>query len=162
MDIYEFLQMHNITYKRYDHDAVYTCEQADCLDIPESAAKTKNLFLKDRKGRRHFLVTVSAAKSVDIKALEAVLEVKGLSFASPERLEKYLGLSPGSVTLLGVINDKDNAVEVIIDEDLWSCDAMQCHPLVNTSTLIMGIDGIRKFLALTGHEASIVEIPAGK
>ncbi|HNR52228.1 MAG: Prolyl-tRNA editing protein ProX [Deltaproteobacteria bacterium ADurb.BinA179] len=159
IDIYEFLNTHGITFERYDHEAVYTCEQADCLDIPGSAAKTKNLFLRDRKGKRHFLVTVGSEKSVDIKALEDLLGAKGLSFASADRLERYLGLAPGSVTLLGVVNDAGGDVEVIVDEDLWQCDSLQCHPLVNTSTLIMTTDGVRRFLALTGHEPTIIRIP---
>ena len=160
MDIYEFLDKHGIAFDRYDHEAVYTCEQADVLDIPVTAAKTKNLFLRDRKGRRHFLVTVGADKSVDIKALEALLEAKGLSFASQKRLEKYLGLTPGSVTILGVINDADNAVEVVIDEDLWRLGSMRCHPLVNTSTLVITHEDIKRFLDITGHEIRVVDVPS--
>lgn len=159
MDIYEFLRMHGIPYDRYDHQAVYTCEQADCLDIPEGSAKTKNLFLRDRKARRHILVTVGADKNVDIKGLEEVLDAKGLSFASPERLMEHLGLTPGSVTILAVLNDTEGKVEVVVDEDLWSCGAMQCHPLVNTSTLVVTRDGIERFLSLTGHPPRIVRVP---
>jgi Ala-tRNA(Pro) deacylase len=159
MDIYEFLHTHMIPYERYDHEAVFTCEQADLLSIPPDAAKTKNLFLRDRKGRRHFLVTVGAEKSVDIKAMECLLSAKGLSFASEERLMRYLNLTPGSVTILAALNDHDSRVEVIVDEDLWQCETMQCHPLVNTSTLIMAVDDIRRFLALTGHKARVLRIP---
>lgn len=159
MDIYEFLHMHAIPYDRYDHHAVYTCEQADCLDIPEGSAKTKNLFLRDRKARRHILVTVGAAKNVDIKGLEEVLDAKGMSFASPERLMEYLGLTPGSVTILAALNDREGRVEVVVDEELWRCDAMQCHPLVNTSTLVISRNGLERFLSLTGHTPRIVKIP---
>lgn len=159
MDIYEFLHTNDIPYDRYDHHAVYTCEEADCLDIPEGSARTKNLFLRDRKARRHILVTVGAAKNVDIRGLEEVLEAKGLSFASPERLMEHLGLTPGSVTILAVLNDTEGKVEVVVDEDLWCCDAMQCHPLVNTSTLVVTRDGIERFLSLTGHPPRIVRVP---
>lgn len=160
MSIFEFLSRHNIAYGRYDHEAVYTCEQADALNIPGGAAKTKNLFLRDRKGRRHFLVTVGAAKSVDLKGLETVLNARGLSFASHQRLERYLGLTPGSVTILGVINDVDNAVEVVVDKDVWRMDSMQCHPLVNTSTLVISKEDIKRFLDITGHEFRVVDIPS--
>lgn len=160
MDIYEYLESHGISYERYDHEPVYTCEQADRLDIPGSSAKTKNLFLRDRKGKRHFLVTVGAAKSVDIRALETVLGAKGLSFASPERLERCLGLHPGSVTLFGVVNDREGNVEVVVDSDLLVYDGMQCHPLVNTSTLVVSMDGIMKFLGLTGHQPRVITVPA--
>lgn len=159
MDIYEYLKDNGISYQRYDHEAVYTCEQADCLDIPGGSAKTKNLFLRDRKGKRHFLVTVGADKSVDIKALETVVGAKGLSFASPERLERYLGLQPGSVTLFGVINDHEGNVEVIVDRDLFGYDGMQCHPLVNTSTLVVSMGDIMKFLGLTGHQPRVLTVP---
>lgn len=159
MDIFEFLHMHGIPYDRFDHHAVYTCEQADCLDIPEGSAKTKNLFLRDRKARRHILVTVGAAKNVDIKGLEEVLDAKGMSFASPERLMEYLGLTPGSVTILAALNDREGRVEVVVDEELWRCDAMQCHPLVNTSTLVISRDGLERFLSLTGHTPRIVKVP---
>ncbi len=159
MDIYEFLHMHAIPYERHDHHAVYTCEQADCLDIPQGSAKTKNLFLRDRKARRHILVTVGAAKNVDIKGLEGVLDAKGLSFASPGRLMECLGLTPGSVTILAVINDRQGRVEVVVDEELWCCDTMQCHPLVNTSTLVISRDGLGRFLSLTGHPPRIVMVP---
>ena len=159
MDIYEFLHTNDIPYDRYDHHAVYTCEEADCLDIPEGSARTKNLFLRDRKARRHILVTVGADKNVDIKGLEEVLDAKGLSFASPERLMEHLGLTPGSVTILAVLNDTEGKVEVVVDEDLWSCGAMQCHPLVNTSTLVVTRDGIERFLSLTGHPPRIVRVP---
>jgi Ala-tRNA(Pro) deacylase len=159
MDICDFLHENGITYERYDHEPVFTCEQADRLDIPDGSAKTKNLFLKDRKGRRHILVTVGAAKSVDIKALEALLDAKGLSFASPERLERYLGLSPGSVTILGVINDPQGLVEVVVDEDLLAYPAMQCHPLTNTSTLVVSMEDVMRFLSVTGHTPRVLVVP---
>ena len=159
MDIYEFLAVHGISYVRYDHEPVFTCEQADSLPIPAGSAKTKNLFLRDRKGRRHVLVTVGAEKTVDIKALEPVVGAKGLSFASEDRLMRYLGLTPGSVTLLGVITDLDCRVEVIIDEGLLRYQAMQCHPLTNSSTLVISMEDVMRFLALTGHAPRVLDVP---
>ena len=159
MDIYEFLHTNDIPYERYDHEAVYTCEQADRLDLKTNAAKTKNLFLRDRKARRHFLVSVRDEKTVDIKGLEDALEVKGLSFASSERLMEYLGLTPGSVTILAAVNDTRGRVEVIVDKDLWQSKAIQCHPLVNTSTLVISRHDIERFLILTGHTPMIFNVP---
>ncbi len=159
MDIYEFLAVHGISYERYDHEPVFTCEQADRLPIPAGSAKTKNLFLRDRKGKRHILVTVGAAKTVDIKSLEALVGAKGLSFASEDRLKKYLGLSPGSVTLLGVMIDRDCRVEVIVDEDLFRYEAMQCHPLTNSSTLVISMDDIMRFFSVTGHVPKVLNVP---
>jgi Ala-tRNA(Pro) deacylase len=159
MDIYEFLHEHGIAYERHDHEPVYTCEQADRLDIDSPAAKTKNLFLRDRKGRRHFLVSVGAEKSVDIKGLESALEAKGLSFASADRLMEHLRILPGSVTILAVFNDREGRVEVIVDRDLWQHASIQCHPLVNTSTLIISRTDLDRFLRLTNHEPKVIEVP---
>ncbi len=159
MDIYAFLERHGIPYRRYDHEAVYTCEQADRLAIPPGPARTKNLFLRDRKARRHILLSVGADRNVDIKALEEVLDARGLSFASPERLREILGIEPGSVTILAVLNDAAKRVEVVVDKDLWTRDALQCHPLVNTSTLVISRQDVERFLELTGHTPRIVEVP---
>lgn len=159
MDIYQFLADHGIEYERYDHPAVFTCEQAERLVPDMPAAKTKNLFLRDRKGRRHFLVVVGYEKSVDLKGLTALLGVRKLGFASPERLRRYLGVDAGSVSILGLMNDVDRAVEVIVDEGLWGAEAFRCHPLVNTSTLAISRDDIQRFLEITGHQARILDVP---
>jgi len=161
VDIYRFLAEHQIAYERYDHPPVYTCEEANrlCPVMPDEAARTKNLFLRDKKGRQHFLVTVADEKTVDVKALGIVLGVGNLSFASPERLQKYLGLDPGAVTILGVINDGDNAVEVIVDEEVWNAQAVRCHPLVNTSTLVISQADMQRFLEITGHAVRVLNIP---
>ncbi len=159
MDIYAFLERHGIPYRRYDHEAVYTCEQADRLAIPPGPARTKNLFLRDRKARRHILLSVGADRNVDIKALEEVLGARGLSFASPKRLWEFLRIEPGSVTILAVLNDAAKRVEVVVDKDLWTRDALQCHPLVNTSTLVISRQDVERFLELTGHTPRIVKVP---
>jgi Ala-tRNA(Pro) deacylase len=88
------------------------------------------------------------------------LKVSGLSLASSERLAKYLKLTPGSVTLLGVINDRAKEVEVVIDEDLWAQDALLCHPLENTSTLSIDRASLASFFELTGHVPRIVSVPS--
>jgi Ala-tRNA(Pro) deacylase len=159
MDIYQFLANHDIEYERHDHPAVFTCEQAERLVPDMPAAKTKNLFLRDRKGRRHFLVVVGYEKAVDLKALAPLLGVRKLGFASPERLRRYLGVDPGSVSILGLVNDADQAVEVIVDEGLWGAEALRCHPLVNTSTLAISRDDVRRFLEITGHRVRILDVP---
>ncbi|MGB0845764.1 MAG: prolyl-tRNA synthetase associated domain-containing protein [Thiolinea sp.] len=158
MDLYGTLQQHDIRYQRTDHAAVYTCEEADRLlpDLP--GAKTKNLFLRDRKGKRHFLVVVSGEKSVDLKALAKTLEVNSLGFASPERLQKHLQLTPGSVSVLAVINDTDNAVELVIDQAIWQAESLQCHPLVNTATLVMPMTELRRLLDILQRPTKIIEI----
>lgn len=160
MEIYDYLCTHDIQYERHDHPPVFTCEDVNRLipDLPGS--KTKNLFICDGKGRQHFLVTVSDEKSVDLKSLANLLDVKKLRFASADRLKTHLKIEPGSVTLLGVVNDEKGTVGVVVDKALWEADALQCHPLVNTATLVISLDDIRKFLDATGHEAKVLDIPA--
>ena len=159
-DIYEFLDNGNIEYQRHDHPPVFTVEDVHRLTPDLPGAKTKNLFFRDKKGNRHFLVVVPADKRINLKALPKVLESSKISFGSPDRLMKYLGITPGSVSLLAIVNDQKNRVEVIIDESLWASDAFQFHPLINTSTLTISRDSIKKFLDATGHEVKILDIPA--
>jgi Ala-tRNA(Pro) deacylase len=159
MDILAYLDEHGITYQRQDHPAVFTCEEGLRLVPPLPGVKTKNLFLRDRKGRRHFLIVVGYEKAVDLGTLRGMLGVSKLGFGSPERLQRYLGVDPGSVSLLGVVNDRNGDVEVIIDQTLWAAEALQCHPLVNTSTLVISRDDVRRFLEITGHKVRVLEVP---
>ena len=156
---YQFLKKHQIEYERYDHPAVYTVEEADRLVPPLPGSKSKNLFFRDKKGTRHFLVVVRANKRVNIKTLPDVLESSRLSFGSPRRLEKFLGVVPGSVTLLAIFNDPDQYVEVFIDRELWESEAFNFHPLVNTSTLVITRNNLQRFINATGHAIRIVDVP---
>ena len=159
-DIYQFLADNQIEYERHDHPPVYTVADVERLVPPLPAAKTKNLFLRDKKGKRHFLVVVPAKKRVDIKALSNVIGAGHLSFGSPDRLKRHLGVDPGSVTILAVVSDPEQAVEVYFDEVLWREEAFQFHPLVNTSTLLIQRDSLERFLKATGHEIQFLNVPA--
>ncbi|MFZ7127405.1 MAG: prolyl-tRNA synthetase associated domain-containing protein [Desulfobacterales bacterium] len=157
--LYRFLERHRISFRRWDHPPVNTVEDVHRLipDLP--GAKTKNLFLYDDKGRRYFLVTVPDGKTVDLKSLSAALDAKKLRFASPGRLARRLGLEPGAVTLLGVVNDEERRVQVVIDTAVWHAEAVQCHPLVNTSTLVLAVDDLRGFLEATDHTPQVLTVP---
>jgi len=157
-NIYTFLKTNNINYKRFDHPAAFTCEQADAVCPTMPGASIKNLFLYDKRTDHHFLVVVGKEKQVDLKELKKLLDVSNLSFASEERLHKYLGVTPGSVTVLGLINDVMNFVTVIFDAQLEN-QALQCHPLINTATLVIPFDDIKKFLTITHHEYQCLNIP---
>ena len=159
-DIYQFLADNHIKYQRHDHPPVFTVADVERLVPPLPAAKTKNLFLRDKKGKRHFLVVVPAKKHVDVKALGVEIGSGRLSFGSPDRLKKYLGVEPGSVTILAIINDPGHAVEVIFDTVLWQEKTFQFHPLVNTSTLVIPKDDLLRFLEATGHEIRTLIVPA--
>ena len=158
-DVYQFLAENHIEYKRHDHPPVFTVADVERLVPPLPAAKTKNLFLRDKKGKRHFLVVVPAQKQVDIKALGGVIGADRLSFGSPDRLKRYLGVDPGSVTILALMRDPDHAVEVVFDESLGKEEAFQFHPLVNTSTLVISRDNLLRFIDATGHEVRNLEVP---
>ena len=158
-DFYQFLAENRVEYERHDHPPVYTVEEASRLVPALPAVKTKNLFLRDKKGQRHFLLVVPADKRIDIKTLPRVLGSNRLSFGSAERLKKYLGVKPGSVTLFAIINDPDHEVELVIDESLWQAEAFQFHPLVNTSTLVVSRDNLKRFIAKTGHKIRLLDVP---
>ena len=154
----QYLEQLSIKYEYHEHLAVFTSEQARRLIPPLAGASAKNLFLRDRKGRRHFLLTLPDSKTLDIKSLAVSLGLSGLSLASPERLLKYLGITPGAVSLMALVNDPEGKVEVLVDKDLWQADYLQCHPLVNTATLVISIQDIRKFIAATVHAIKLVSL----
>jgi Ala-tRNA(Pro) deacylase len=160
MDLIRFLSEHGIAATRHEHPPVMTVEESLRLVPKLPGAKTKNLFLRDKKGRRHLLVTVPHDIAVDLNALGAALGVGGVGFASAERLQKYLGLKPGSVSLLGLVNDEAHAVEFVIDRALWEADAVHAHPLTNTATMVITHADLERFLAATGHPPRVIDVPA--
>ncbi|MEM7116663.1 MAG: prolyl-tRNA synthetase associated domain-containing protein [Chloroflexota bacterium] len=159
MNIFSFLQQHNIDYERVDHPPVYTVAEAKEKVPPLAGAETKNLFVRTRKGDRHFLVVVGYDKSVDLKGLAMALGVKRLGFASPERLLKYLGITPGAVSLLAILNDSEAAVEVVVDQAVWATERFKCHPLVNTSTLSIAKSDVERIFEITNHVVTVIDVP---
>lgn len=154
----EFLDHHRIRYEYHEHVAVYTSQQARDLIEPLPGVSAKNLFLRDKKGKRHFLLTVYDKKTVNLKALAASQGITGLSLASPERLMTYLGVTPGAVSLMALVNDPNGQVEVLIDQDLWSADSLQAHPLVNNATLVIPLEGIKTFLSVSHYMPRFIKI----
>ncbi len=157
-NIYSLLESLSIPFTRYNHPAVFTVDESEkiCKDIP--GAKTKNLFLRNRAGDKHWLVVIAAEKRADLKKLAALVGETKLSFASPERLMKYLGITPGSVTFLALINDVHHAVNVIVDEDIMKHEAIQTHPLTNTATLVIPRAGVKKFLAYCENTITFITL----
>jgi len=150
-----------ISYDRYDHAPVNTCEEADRAVPNVDAVQTKNLFLRDKRGRRHLLLVTSCATSVDLKSFRTQAGADHLSFASAERLAKYLGVAPGSVTVLGLFVDTEGGVELYVDADVWQTARWRCHPMVNSATLVLTRQAIEAFLARTGHRPTIVSLTTG-
>jgi len=153
--LYQLLDAQAIPYTLHEHAAVFTVEEAQqhCSAIP--GCHCKNLFLKSRK-QQLWLVVLRDDTQIDLKSLAELVGVKSWSFASPERLMEYLGVVPGSVTPLALINDKMQHVNLAIERSIMDAALVNFHPLVNTATLSMPPFGLRTFLEYTGHTATLI------
>lgn len=157
--VYKALDELGISYEVLEHPAVYTIEEMEALEIfMDNPWIVKNLFLRDANGKRHFLVTLDMNKRVDLKELRKQLNTSGLSFASEERLMKYLGLTKGSVTPLGILNDTQCEVEVVFDSSLVGRDQIGVHPNDNTATVKLSYSDIEKVIRTHGNEMHIISI----
>jgi len=146
-----FLDANGFTYQRLEHPAVFTCAEAEAHRPDLPAVSTKNLFLCDKKARRFFLAVTACEKTVRLAELAQQLSVANLRFASKENLKRHLGVTPGSVTMLGLANDAEKIVELWIDAGIWGSEYYLSHPLVNTATLVLTKAELERFFALTGH-----------
>lgn len=161
--VYDILDKLNINYKKYEHVPVFTIEEANELDIDINGHHCKNLFIRNRKGNQHYLVIIEESKKVDLKELASKLKSTPLSFASEDRLDKFLGLTPGSVTPFGLINDINREVIVVIDEELRRLslnisNSICFHPNVNTATIELSFEDFDKYLQWCGNKVLYVEI----
>ncbi|TKB48731.1 prolyl-tRNA synthetase associated domain-containing protein [Ferrimonas sediminicola] len=159
MDIEALLSQHLIEYERFEHPPLENCTEADRLKLHRPGQRLKNLFLRDNYGKRHFLLITRADKAVDLKKLSRELKISRLGFASTERMQRFLGITPGHVSLLALVNDPEHKVELWLDADIWNGQAFQCHPLINTVTLVLSQPNVERFLNLVGHKPEILEIP---
>ncbi len=159
MDSYELLERLGISYYRLDHDEAKSVE--DCLEVEEllDIEIYKNLFLCNSSKNEYFLLTMLGNKKFDTKIVSKQVGSSRLSFAGPEDLEEYLNLQPGSVSVLGLMFDKERKVKLLIDKDLLADEYFGCHPCVNTSSLkITTKDLLEKFLPYTGHTPMFVDL----
>jgi Ala-tRNA(Pro) deacylase len=141
------------------HEAAFTVEQSRHLTGHIPGAHTKNLFLKDKKGRL-FLVVAEHERRIDLKRLHEVIGASGrLSFCSAEQMMTYLGVTPGSVTALALVNDHGHDVTLIVDALLLEAEQINCHPLVNTMTTTLRREDLLAFFRSTGHEPLPVRLP---
>ena len=149
----------NISYKEIEHTPVYTIEDMDNLgNIFENAKICKNLFVRDQKGKRHFLVVMPEEKRAPLSEIAEKIGSTKLSFASEERLMKYLKLTPGSVTPLAIINDEEKAVEVVLDEDLKKESLLGVHPCINTATVLITPDNLEKYIKELNNKITYIKI----
>jgi Ala-tRNA(Pro) deacylase len=149
--VYEVLKKLEIPFTRHEHPPVFTVEQAGEHWKGVEGAHLKNLFLRNKKGSRHYLVIIECSKNADLRKLNDRLGEDRLSFGSPERLKRCLGLEPGAVSPFGLINDTKKEVIVIIDEDLKKAERVNFHPNVNTATVGISAADFEKFLGWAGN-----------
>lgn len=147
-----------ISYVRHEHPPVATVEEAERHWAGLKGAHCKNLFLRNYKGNRHYLVIAPVTRGVDLKRLTAELGEDRLSFASAERLKKWLGVEPGSVSPFGLVNDEAREVRVVCDTALRSAAALGFHPNVNTATLEISLADFERFLAWRGNPVRWLEL----
>ncbi len=156
--LFAALDAMGIAHETVSHPALYTVEQSKELRGSIPGAHTKNLFLKDKKGRL-FLVTAVENTAIDLKRLHEVIGASGrLSFGNAEQMMAHLGVTPGSVTAFGVINDTAGAVTMVLDKRLTEYQRINCHPLVNTMTTGVSLTHLIAFLEKTGHKPEILRI----
>ncbi len=150
----------NISYQKYSHPPLHNCDEADKLNLERSGFRLKNLFLRDNYGRNHLLLVIPHDRQVNLKQLSKQLAMSRIGFCSPRRLQKYLGCRPGHLSLLALVNDTNNQVDVYIDKLVWQQARLQCHPLDNRLTYVIELDDIEKLLTYTGHKPRVIDAPS--
>jgi len=156
--VYARLAELGIAYTRHEHPPVATVEEAARHWADIDATHCKNLFLRNQKGNRHYLVVIVHSKKADLRAVADQIGDGKLSFASPERLMSHLGLTPGSVSPFGLINDRARTVRVVLDRDLKAATRVSFHPNINTATVTIGAGDFDRFLAACGNTVQYVTV----
>ena len=156
-DIFKLLDDKGIDYERYDHHAIYDMEESAELNLPHPEAEAKNLFIRDDKHRHYYLITVQGAKRVDLKQFRNENGLRRLSFASEDDLKKYLGLTPGSVTPFGLLNDEECKVIFYLDK-AFEHQLVSVHPNDNTASCFLNADDLIQLLEEHGTEVHLVPV----
>ena len=158
--VYDLLDRLNIAFERVDHEAAMTMEDCAAVDEILGTIICKNLFLCNRQNTRFYLLMMPADKPFHTRDLGAQIGSARLSFASPAYMEQYLDITPGSVSIMGLMNDADNRVQLLIDKPVIESAKLACHPCINTSIILMNTrDVLEKYLPAIHHEAIIVDLP---
>lgn len=157
--VYDLLERLDVPFERVDHDAVGTIE--GCAEIEKllDIEICKNLFLRNSKGDQYYLLMLPGGKHLVTKDLAKKIGSTRLSFGTPEKMEEYLDITPGSVSVLGLMNDHGNNIQFLVDNDIKKWEYFGCHPCINTSSLkIKTADLFSKILPAVGHEPVFVDI----
>ena len=160
MRSYALLDSLGIEYRRVDHEHADTIDQCEQVEQLLGCKICKNLFLTNRQQTDFYLLIMPGEKPFKTKLLSRQIGSARLSFASPEHMERYLDITPGSVSVLGLMNDKGGAVRLLMDRDLLKEEYYGCHPCINTSSLrLKTADVFGKLLPAMGHEPTFVDLP---
>ena len=158
--VYDFLDNLGIEYSRVDHEAAMTMEVCAAIDEALEATICKNLLLCNRQGTAFYLLMLPGNKVFKTSVLSKQIGSSRLSFASAEAMEQYLDITPGSVSVLGLMNDKENHVQLLMDKDVLQGEFIGCHPCINTSSLrLKTADLIERIIPAMHHEPIFVELP---
>ena len=160
--VYDFLDKLGIQYQRIDHEAAITMEACEEIDraLGDNTTICKNLFLCNRQETDFYLLLMPGDKPFKTKDLSAQIHSARLSFAKPEYMEKYLDITPGSVSVLGLMNDSEKKVQLLIDEDVMKEPYFGCHPCINTSSLKFTTEDLmQKIIPALEHEPVTVTLP---
>lgn len=157
-ELYEVLDKLGISFDYHEHPPLNTIEEAIVHWKDFNSGRCKNIFFRNHKGNRHYLVVLEHLRQLDIHDLEKRLRQGKLTFASDSRLMKYLGVEPGSVSPFGLINDIENHVHLFIDEQLNDFERLAFHPNVNTASLVIGKSDFLRFLEFTGNSYEFIKL----
>ena len=159
--VYDLLDKLGISYQRIDHEAAMTMEACAAIDEVLDATICKNLLLCNRQCTAFYLLMIPSSKTFKTSALSKQIGSSRLSFADAQYMEQYLDITPGSVSVLGLMNDTDRHVQLLIDEDVLKGEFIGCHPCINTSSLrLKTADLMETVIPAMGHEPTIVNLPA--
>lgn len=156
--VYEALDALGISYERYEHPAVFNSEDAEAHWTPIGGTPVKNLFLRNKKGDRHYLVILGIEKRADLKTLVKIIGDDRFSFGSPQRLMDKLGLTPGSVSPFGLLHPNSADVQVLIDQDLRGAERLLFHPNINTATVTVSHADLERFLATRPNKVRYIAL----
>ncbi|MCM1534706.1 MAG: prolyl-tRNA synthetase associated domain-containing protein [Clostridium sp.] len=161
--VYDLLDKLGIAYERTDHGPAHNMEACNEIDAILNVIICKNLFLCNRQKTKFYLLMMPGDKPFRTKELSAQINSARLSFGDPGFMEEYLHITPGAVSIMGLMNDVDNHVQLLIDREVAESEYLGCHPCVNTSSLKLKTrDVLEKFLPAVHHEAVIVNLPYGE
>ena len=156
---YDFLDALNVSYQRIDHEAAMTMEACAAIDEALDATICKNLLLCNRQCTDFYLLMIPGDKHFKTSVLSKQIGSSRLSFADGQYMEQFLDITPGSLSVLGLMNDKENRVQLLIDQDLLTDEHIGCHPCINTSSLrLQTQDLLQTFLPAVGHEPRFVTL----